>query len=428
MLEKKGVVRANDKETPDLCIVNTCSVTSNADKKGRQLIRSLAKQHPDAAIIVTGCYAQLKPQEVAALPNVALVLGSNEKLRISQYIDALIQNSGISLDSKDRLNSEGSFSGTKGEVATTPALSISEFLPSCERGERTRYFLKVQDGCDYFCTYCTIPFARGRSRSGTISQLTDMAREAAQNGGKEIVITGVNIGTFGKDNGQEFLDLLKALDKVEEIERFRISSIEPNLLTDEILEWVALESRAFMPHFHIPLQSGSDKVLRLMNRRYDTSLFASRIEKIRQLLPDAFIGVDIIAGARGETPEEWQKSLDFASSLDVARFHAFPYSERQGTKALQLGDEVKQSLRYERVAMLNRLSDEKMRTFISRNSGKTAKVLWEQPTQNQMMHGLTENYIRVEAPLIPSLINNISEVIIQDLKPGNAETALASHI
>ena len=308
MLEQKGIEKAGKGEKPDICVVNTCSVTGNADKKGRQLIRSLATKYPDASIIVTGCYAQLKPDEVAALPGVSLVLGSNEKLRISQYIDSWLENNGKN-------------------VEVTPSLTITEFLPSCERGDRTRYFLKVQDGCDYFCTYCTIPFARGRSRSGSISSLVEMAKEVAEKGGKEIVITGVNIGTFGKDHGEDFFSLIKALDKVDGIERYRISSIEPNLLTDEMLEWIAKEARAFMPHFHIPLQSGSDKVLKLMNRRYDTSLFASRINKIRELIPDAFIGVDIIAGARGETPEEWEKSLSFAKSLDVEKFHAFPYSE-----------------------------------------------------------------------------------------------------
>ncbi|MCH5235821.1 MAG: tRNA (N(6)-L-threonylcarbamoyladenosine(37)-C(2))-methylthiotransferase MtaB [Muribaculaceae bacterium] len=409
MMEQKGILRAEDKETPDLCVVNTCSVTANADKKGRQLIRSLNTKYPEASIIVTGCYAQLKPEEVAQLPGVALVLGSNEKLRISQYLDSWLENNGKQME-------------------VTPSLSISEFLPSCERGDRTRYFLKVQDGCDYFCTYCTIPFARGRSRSGSISAMVEMARDVARKGGKEIVITGVNIGTFGKDHGEDFFSLIKALDKVNGIERYRISSIEPNLLTDEIIEWIAKESFAFMPHFHIPLQSGSDKVLKLMNRRYDTALFASRIEKIRQLIPDAFIGVDIIAGARGETPEEWQKSYEFAKSLDVEKFHAFPYSERQGTKALILGESVPQQERYKRVSQLNSLSEEKTAEFIERNVGSVRKVLWEKPTGIDTMHGLTDNYIRVESPLDPNLINKVSFVEILSLKPGQKELALGRHI
>ena len=409
ILEAKGISRVSTGETPDICIVNTCSVTSNADKKGRQLIRHLASKYPDAAIMVTGCYAQLKPQEVAQLPNVEIVLGSNEKLRISQFVDAWLQNRGVC-------------------VQTTPPLSISEFMPSCERGERTRYFLKVQDGCDYFCTYCTIPFARGRSRSGKIEELVDLARQAAEQGGKEIVLTGVNIGTFGKDNNQKFFDLLKALDKVEGIRRYRISSIEPNLLTDEILHWIATEARAFMPHFHIPLQSGSDNVLKLMRRKYDTALFKSRIDLIRSLIPDAFIGVDIIAGARGETPEEWQKSLDFASNLDVAKFHAFPYSERQGTKALLLGQSVPQGERYGRTARLNELSALKTREFLLKNVGTTHSVLWEHQAGSDLMQGLTDNYIRVEAPLKPELINQISDVAITGLKSENGEIALASHV
>ena len=409
MLSQKGIVTAGKGEIPDLCVVNTCSVTGNADKKGRQLIRSLAKKYPQASIIVTGCYAQLKPKEVASLPGVVLVLGSNEKLRMSQYLDSWLENQGRVVD-------------------VSPSLTITEFMPSCERGERTRYFLKVQDGCDYFCTYCTIPFARGRSRSGKIESLVSMARDVAEKGGKEIVITGVNIGTFGKDHGEDFLSLIKALEGVEGIERYRISSIEQNLLTDEILEWIAGESKKFMPHFHIPLQSGSDKVLKLMNRRYDTSWLASRREKIRTLIPEAFIGVDIIGGARGETSEEWEKSYAFAKSLDVAKFHAFPYSERQGTKALLLGDSVDQAERYHRVNLLNELSDAKSRNFFERNFGKVRNVLWEKPTGINTMHGLTENYIRVEAPLHYDLINNISKVVVKSLKDGNSETVISEHL
>lgn len=409
LLSQKGISKASDGEKPDICIVNTCSVTGNADKKGRQLIRSLATRYPSASIIVTGCYAQLKPQEVAQLPNVAIVLGSNEKLRISQFIDSWLQT-GIQ------------------EVATTSALSITDFMPSCERGDRTRYFLKVQDGCDYFCTYCTIPFARGRSRSGNIDEIVKMARDVALKGGKEIVITGVNIGTFGDGKEEDFFSLIKALERVDGIERFRISSIEPNLLNEEILMWIARESKKFMPHFHIPLQSGSDKVLRLMNRRYDTHLFSSRINLIHELIPEAYIGVDIIAGARGETEEEWTKSFEFAKNLEVAKFHAFPYSERPGTKALNLGEAVPQNIRYERVAALNKLSDIKGREFIERNIGSTRKVLWEKPAASGKMNGLTDNYIRIEAPLLADLINQVSEVEILSLKPGSNDTATGKHV
>ena len=408
ILRQKGIERVKEKETPDLCIVNTCSVTETADKKARHLIRQLYNKFPEASIIVTGCYAQLKPEEVAALPGVKLVLGSNEKLRISGYIDSWLQNAGQI-------------------VKTIPHLSLKEFMPSCERGERTRFFLKVQDGCDYYCSYCTIPQARGRSRSGKISLLTDMAKEAADKGGKEIVLTGVNVGTFGKDTGEKFLDLLKALDEIKEIERYRISSIEPNLLTDEIIEWIAKESRAFMPHFHIPLQSGSDNVLKLMRRKYDTALFRSKIETIRSMMPDAYIGVDIIAGANGETLEEWIKSFEFAKSIDISKYHVFPYSERPGTKALQLGDVVPMAERKHRVATLMILSDIFNKNFISQNKGKVRKVLWERPVGKSLMHGLTDNYIRIEAPYIPELINTVTEVNVGDLKPGTTDTAFGDH-
>lgn len=409
LLSQKGIRPCDKNEVPDICVVNTCSVTGNADKKGRQLIRSLHSKFPEAAIVVTGCYAQLKPEEVAALPGVVIVLGSNEKLKISQFIDSWLQN------------------GSK-EVEVTSGKDIREFLPSCERGDRTRYFLKVQDGCDYFCSYCTIPFARGRSRSGSIAQMVDMAQRAADQGGREIVITGVNIGTFGKDTGEDFFSLIRALDKVEGISRYRISSIEPNLLTDEIIEWIAKDSRAFMPHFHIPLQSGSDKVLQLMRRRYDTKLFQRRIDKIRDFIPHAFVGVDIITGARGETPEEWKKSLEFATNLDVEKFHAFPYSERPGTRALDLGEIVPQAERYDRVKTLNMLSLEKTRNFIERNFDEIREVLWEKSSGKGFMQGLTDNYIRVEAPLDVNLINEISKVRILSLKAGDSEIASACHL
>lgn len=409
MLSQRGISRAAKGETPDICVINTCSVTEMADKKGRRLIRSLASRYPGATIAVTGCYAQLKPEEVAALPGVDIVLGADEKLRMAEYIDSWLA------DRKKR-------------VEVTPFLDIRRFQPSCERGDRTRYFLKVQDGCDYFCTYCTIPFARGRSRSGTIDDLTAMARAAAEEGGREIVITGVNIGEFGKDNKQSLFELLRRLDDIEGISRYRISSIEPNLLTEEIIRWTASEARAFMPHFHIPLQSGSDKVLRLMNRRYDTSLFRSRIDMIRALIPDAFIGVDIIAGARGETQEEWEKSHAFAESLDVTRYHVFPYSERPGTKALQLGDAVTQEEKHRRVGELTRVSDRKTECFMRSSLGQTRPVLWEQPSGDDRMHGLTDNYLRVEAPLRQELINTITDVRLEGIHPSEPEIITASHI
>mgnify|MGYP001077464179 FL=1 len=392
VLSERGVTRAARGDSPDIIVVNTCSVTETADKKGRQLIRRLAARYPEATMVVTGCYAQLKPEEVAALEGVDIVLGSNEKLKAAEYIDKW-------LDSRSK------------QVDVTPFREIDGFIPSCERGDRTRYFLKVQDGCDYFCTYCTIPFARGKSRSGTISQLTEMARAAADEGGKEIVITGVNIGDFGKNTGETFFDLIKSLDKVEGIERYRISSIEPNLLTEEIIRWVARESRAFMPHFHIPLQAGSDLVLKKMNRHYDTSLFESRITMIKDMIPDAFIGVDVIAGARGETREEWEKGIAFIESLPITRLHVFPYSERPGTAALLLGDSVPPSERHRRVNTLTAISDRKFEAFYNEHIGSEAEVLWEHPVRGgEEMHGFTRNYIRVTAPCRPELINTLSRV------------------
>ena len=392
VLYERGVTRAARGDSPDIIVVNTCSVTETADKKGRQLIRRLAARYPEATMVVTGCYAQLKPEEVAALEGVDIVLGSNEKLKAAEYIDKW-------LDSRSK------------QIDVTPFREIEGFIPSCERGDRTRYFLKVQDGCDYFCTYCTIPFARGKSRSGTISQLTEMARAAADEGGKEIVITGVNIGDFGKNTGETFFDLIKSLDKVEGIERYRISSIEPNLLTEEIIRWVARESRAFMPHFHIPLQAGSDLVLKKINRHYDTSLFESRISMIKDMIPDAFIGVDVIAGARGETREEWEKGIAFIESLPITRLHVFPYSERPGTAALLLGDSVPPSERHRRVNTLTAISDRKFEAFYNEHIGSEAEVLWEHPVRGgEEMHGFTRNYIRVTAPCRPELINTLSRV------------------
>lgn len=392
-LRERGVRNAEADEHPDIIVVNTCSVTEMADKKGRNLIRSLHRRHPDAAIVVTGCYAQLKPGEVSSIPGVEIVLGAGEKLRAAEFVTRW-------LDERRRV------------CRTTPSRDIREFVPTCESGDRTRWFLKVQDGCDYFCTYCTIPYARGRSRSGNIAELVRMAEEAAGHGAREIVITGVNIGDFGRDNGQSFFDLIRALDKVEGIDRYRISSIEPNLLTDEIIDWCA-ESRAFMPHFHIPLQSGSDHVLKMMNRRYGTELFAQRIEHIRRVMPQAFIGVDVIAGARGETHEEWLRARDFIESLPVTRLHVFPYSERPGTAALKLPDPVPPQLRHERVAELIDISDRKLADFLDRQIGSRASVLWESTRHDDgTIQGFTENYVRIQAPWDDSLPNTITPMTV----------------
>lgn len=410
ILSERGFRRVHPGETPDLCVINTCSVTETADKKARSLIRRLSRQWPDTTLVVTGCYAQLKPEEAAALDGVDIVLGSKEKLAIADYLD--------------RWETEHALI-----VESTGHNDIRTFAPSCEKGDRTRWWLKVQDGCDYFCTYCTIPFARGRSRSGIVADLVAQAKEAAGAGALEIVLTGVNVGEFGKDNGQDFLTLLKALDEVEGISRYRISSIEPNLLTEDIIRWVATESRAFMPHFHIPLQSGSDNVLRLMNRRYDTSLFASRINLIRSLLPDAFIGVDVIAGARGETEEEWRRSLEFIESLPISRLHVFPYSERPGTAALMMNArEVEPSERHRRAARLQQWSDARMAALIKDSEGETRPVLWEHLLHDDpgLMTGLTDNYLRVTAPADPALLNTITPALLGCPDPEREETIQAT--
>lgn len=407
-LARRGILKASPDERPDIVVVNTCSVTEVADKKGRSLIRRLRSKWPEATLVVTGCYAQLKPQEVADIEGVDIVLGNDEKLRIAEYLEQW---------ERDR----------RSRIDVTCTADIREFRGACERGDRTRYWLKVQDGCDYYCTYCTIPYARGRSRSGRIADLVADARMAAAEGGKEIVLTGVNVGCFGMDTGEKFLELLKRLDDVEAIERYRISSIEPNLLTEEIVSWMASESRAFMPSFHIPLQSGSDEVLRLMRRRYLTALFSERIDMIKSLIPDAFIGVDIIAGARGENNGEWDKSFAFASSLDVSRFHVFPYSERPGTKALGIDGVVSQEEKHRRVAMLTALSDEKLRSYSREFFGTPRPVLWEHPGSDDegVMYGHTDNYLRVRAKADPSLFNTISPAVLTGFHLGDPETLTA---
>ena len=403
---ERGIRRAQPGEVPDICVVNTCSVTELADKKCRQTIRRLAHRYPDAVIVVTGCYAQLKKDEVAAIDGVDIVLGSEQKMEISAYLDRWLAT-------------------RKPQVEVTPAKDIRAFSPSCSRGDRTRYFLKVQDGCDYFCSYCTIPFARGRSRSGSIESLVAQAREVAAEGGKEIVITGVNIGDFGKNTGESFIDLVRALDAVEGIERYRISSIEPDLLTDEIIDFCA-RSRAFMPHFHIPLQCGSDTVLRLMRRHYDSALFAHKVEMIKRLIPDAFIGVDLMVGTRGETEELFEESMRFVDGLDITRLHVFPYSERPGTLALRTIDHVvDQHTKSVRAGVMIALSDRKLRAFMQRYAGTVRPVLFEQPQPGMPMHGFTDNYIRVEVSDAPeALVNTVANVRLLSISPDDPDTML----
>lgn len=406
LLMEQGIRKARPGEKADLCVINTCSVTELADKKCRQAIRRIARRHPDAFMVVAGCYAQLKPDEIADMPEVDLVLGAEQKLEILKYLP--------SLDKKEH-----------GETIVTPFKDIRQFSPSCSRGDRTRYFLKVQDGCDYFCTYCTIPFARGRSRSGTIAEMAKQARHVAESGGKEIVITGVNIGDFGKNLSESFIDLIRVLDEVDGIERYRISSLEPNLLTDEIIEFVA-NSKRFCPHFHIPLQSGSDSVLKLMKRHYDTALFAHKVERIKQCMPHAFIGVDLIAGMRGETDALFEEGYNFIASLDVSQLHVFTYSERPNTKALNIGPVVDMHERHERCNKLITLSEQKLSDFYRSFRGTTRAVLFEQPAKGAPMHGFTDNYIRVEMPYDRTAVNTIHRVTLEDFNE-NGDALIARY-
>lgn len=404
-LKARGVRTARKGEIADICVVNTCSVTEVADSKCRQAIHRLVRNHPGAIVVVTGCYAQLKPEQVSAMEGVDLVLGSNEK---GQIVDAILERMQM-MPEERKLAAH--------EHRTVRTADIRNFMPSCSCGDRTRYFLKVQDGCDYYCTYCTIPFARGRSRNGSIELLVSQAREAAMAGAKEIVITGVNIGDFGKTTGESFLDLLKALDAVEGIDRYRISSIEPNLLTDEVLQFCA-KSRAFMPHFHIPLQSGSDEVLRLMRRKYDTALFRSKVERVLELMPDAFIGVDTIVGTRGETEELFQEAYDYMASLPVAQYHVFPYSERPGTKALEIPHKVRPEEKKERSQKILDLSERITHDFYNRYIGKVRPVLLEHSKSKRTMHGFTDNYIRVEITLPDGTSSDMVDNTIVDVRLG----------
>ena len=380
MLHDMGVITAKNGENADICLINTCSVTEVADHKCRQAINRMVRNHPNAFVVVTGCYAQLKPQEVGELDGVDLVLGSNEKAKLIEFLNEAW--TGITKNKR---------------IHTTRTKDITSFTPSCSRGNRTRFFLKVQDGCSYFCTYCTIPYARGFSRSPSISSLVNQAEQAATEGGKEIVLTGVNIGDFGANTGERFIDLVKALDKVKSISRFRISSLEPDLLEDELIEYCS-QSRAFMPHFHIPLQSGSDAILKLMHRRYDTNLFANKIKKIKELMPDAFIGVDVMVGTRGEKSEYFEETYNFLNNLDITQFHVFPYSERPGTAALNIPYIVDDKEKKIRSKRLLELSDKKTYNFYERHIGSEAEVLFEKAVRGKSMHGFTRNYIRVELP------------------------------
>ena len=416
MLQEMGVRTAAKGEKADICLINTCSVTDVADKKCRQAIHRLVRENPGAFVVVTGCYAQLEAETVSKIEGVSLVLGANEKANLIQFLsESFVDRDCVAVH--------------KTPWKREKTKDIKTFAPSCSRGNRTRYFLKVQDGCDYFCTYCTIPYARGFSRNPTIASLVTQAQQAAAEGGKEIVLTGVNIGDFGKTTGESFFNLVKALDEVEGISRYRISSLEPDLLSDDLIDYCGKESRAFMPHFHIPLQSGSDTVLKLMHRHYDRQLFADKILRIKQVIPDAFIGVDVMVGCRGETPECFEETYEFLSQLPVTQLHVFPYSERPGTSALKIDYVVAERDKKLRSKRLLELSDEKTHAFYEQYIGQEAEVLFEKATRGRAMHGFTKNYIRVElspADAKPEYDNQLIRVRLGDF--NHDKTALKATI
>ncbi len=393
--ENAGYARVEFEATPDIYVINTCSVTENADKKCRQLVRKALKINPEAFIIIVGCYAQLKPDEIASIEGVDLVLGANEKFNILDHLE--------SLDKSDA-----------GITVYEPIKNTREFHPSYSSGDRTRTFLKVQDGCDYFCSFCTIPLARGRSRSANIEKTIAQAKKVANQGAREVVLTGVNIGDFGREHGEDFLGLVKELDRVEGIDRFRISSIEPNLLNDDIIEYVA-NSNKFVPHFHIPLQSGSDNLLQSMRRRYGTELYRNRIAKIKQLIPNCCIGIDVIVGYPGETEEEFMKTVDFLKEIEPAYLHVFTYSERNNTTAVRMEDSVPIETRKQRSKVLRLLSAKFKRAFYQNNQQKSEVVLFEGIEENGLMYGFTSNYVKVKTAYNSLMVNQTAGVVMTEV-------------
>jgi threonylcarbamoyladenosine tRNA methylthiotransferase MtaB len=391
--EENGYQKVEFNETPDIFIINTCSVTENADKKCRKVVREARTISPNAYVAIIGCYAQLKPKEISEIPGVDAVLGAAEKFRLIELLDGFVRP-------------------TQPVMMASDISTVNSFNTSYSMHDRTRTFLKVQDGCDYSCSFCTIPLARGGSRSDTVANIVAAANSIAAKGVKEIVLTGVNTGDFGLHDGvrkERFIDLIKALDEVEGIERFRISSIEPNLLTDEIIEFVAA-SKKFVPHFHIPLQSGSNQILKLMRRRYQRELYAGRVEKIRELMPDCCIGVDVIVGFPGETDNHFLDTYQFLNGLDISYLHVFTYSERQNTLAANMDGVVPASVRADRSKMLHNLSDKKRRAFYENNLGTVATVLFENDVENGMMFGFTDNYVKVVAKYDPLIVNELKRV------------------
>jgi threonylcarbamoyladenosine tRNA methylthiotransferase MtaB len=408
-LQDAGYGRVSFEEDPDVFVINTCSVTDNADKKCRAVVRKALRINPEAVVIVIGCYAQLKPKEIAEIPGVNLVLGAEEKFNVAEYLEA------------DTITE-------KGRTAARAIRHTKEFIPGFSSNDRTRTFLKVQDGCNYFCAFCTIPLARGRSRSASVAETVKVAREAADAGAKEVVLTGVNIGDFGNGKEENFYQLVQELENVEGIKRFRISSIEPNLLSDEIIEFVA-RSKKFVPHFHIPLQSGSDKILAAMRRRYRSGLYIERVEKIISLMPGACIGVDVITGFPGETEEEFQVTYDFLKDLPVSYLHAFTYSERPNTTATRISENVvPKEERYNRTKMLRILSHKKKKAFYQSQIGTEREVLMEAEENGGMMHGFTENYVKVKLPYDPELINTIQPVVLKEIdRDGVVKVEMLNH-
>lgn len=401
MFEQKGYQKVEFTESPDIFIINTCSVTDHADKKCSKVVREAKKISPDSYVTIIGCYAQLKPKEIAEIPGVDAVLGAAEKFRLIELLDGFVKTD-------------------KPTVLASEIAQAKAFNSSYSLHDRTRTFLKVQDGCNYNCSFCTIPLARGKSRSDTMENTLAKAREVAANPEvREVVLTGVNIGDFGIVEGRRlyyFADLVKELDQIQGIDRFRISSIEPNLLTDEIIRFVA-QSERFMPHFHIPLQSGSDKILKLMRRRYERQLYADRVGHIKEQMPHACIGVDVITGFPGETEQDFLETYEFLNQLDVSYLHVFTYSERANTAAVEMGGAVPQKVRNERTRMLRSLSEKKKRAFYESQLGKVATVLFENDVENGLMHGFTENYVRVAAKYDPVLINELRKVQLSTITP-----------
>ena len=399
-LLERGHTRAKQGEQADICIINTCTVTDTADHKDRQIIHRIRRQNPNAILIVTGCYAQLKPDEIAHIEGVDYVLGQNEKFNIPSFIETLEQSS-----------------VRPSAICHSSIREIDEFYGAYSKDDRTRCFIKVQDGCNYFCSYCTIPLARGKSRNPSISSLVKQAQEAIRGGAKELILSGVNIGDFGRSTNERFIDLLRALDELQDDFRVRISSCEPNLLSDEIIDFVA-HSRHFAPHFHIPLQSGSNTVLKIMGRRYTRELFAERLAHIKSVMPHAFIGVDCMVGVRGETEECWDEYVDFIDSLPVSQLHVFTYSERANTRMLEMDlYVVPQKERERRSQLLHTISARKTETFYREHEGYEATVLWEagngrKANGERLMYGFTENYIKVSCPFDKAKINTFERIVV----------------